>query len=78
VCVSVSVCLADIRMSKAADDEKPGAEYPGDSSGTHTHTLSHTDTHTHTHTHTYICPVIIFELCDTRDLTLSVLSCVFK
>lgn len=34
----VSVFLADIRMSKAAEEEKPGADYPGDSSGKHTHT----------------------------------------
>lgn len=25
--------VADIRMSKAAEEEKPGADYPGDSSG---------------------------------------------
>lgn len=35
----VCLCPADIRMSKAAEEEKPGADYPGDSSGTtHSHT----------------------------------------
>lgn len=33
---SVDLCVfpADIRMSKASGEEKPGADYPGDSSGT--------------------------------------------
>ncbi len=41
VFVCVFVFLSDIRMSKAAEEEKPGADYPGDSSGTHTHTHTH-------------------------------------